>query len=76
MYPDAVTIPMMLTGATDSAQLRAAGIPTYGIGAPSRDNDRRAHGNNERMSVQSMHDFVEFMYRTVLEVGGARLGLD
>ena len=76
MYPDAVTIPMMLTGATDSAQLRAAGIPTYGIGAPSRDNDRRAHGNDERMSVQSMHDFVEFMYRTVLEVGGARLGLD
>ena len=73
MYPNAVTIPMMLTGATDSAQLRAAGIPTYGIGAPSRDKDRRAHGNDERMSVQSMHDFVEFMYRTVVEVGGAGL---
>ena len=71
MYPDAVTLPMMLTGATDSAQLRAAGIPTYGIGAPSTDDDRRAHGNDERISVQSMHEFVEFIYRTILEVGGA-----
>ena len=65
MYLDAVTIPMMRTGASDSAQLRAAGIPTYGIGAPSRDDDRRAHGNDERISIQSLHDFVEFMYRTV-----------
>jgi acetylornithine deacetylase/succinyl-diaminopimelate desuccinylase-like protein len=76
MFPDAVTIPTMGTGASDSAQLRAAGIPTYGIGAPLRDEDVRAHGNDERMSVQSMHDFVEFIYRTVLEVGGARLGTD
>lgn len=71
MYPDAVTLPMMLTGATDSAQLRAAGIPTYGIGAPSTDDDMRAHGNDERIAVQSMHEFVEFIYRTVLAVGGA-----
>lgn len=71
MYPEAVTLPMMLTGATDSAQLRAAGIPTYGIGAPSTADDRRAHGNDERILVESMHEFVEFIYRTILEVGGA-----
>ncbi len=71
MYPQAVTLPMMNTGATDSAQLRAAGIPTYGIGAPSTEDDRRAHGNDERISVQSMHEFVEFIYRTIIEVGGA-----
>lgn len=74
MYPDASTIPMMNTGATDSAQLRAAGIPTYGIGAPGRAEDARAHGNDERASVAGIHQFVEFIYRTVLEVGGARLG--
>ncbi|MDH3224407.1 MAG: M20/M25/M40 family metallo-hydrolase [Gemmatimonadota bacterium] len=71
MYPEAVTLPMMNTGATDSAQLRAAGIPTYGIGAPSTVDDRRAHGNDERISVQSMHEFVEFIYRTIIDVGGA-----
>lgn len=73
MYPDATTIPTMLTGATDSAQLRAAGIPTYGIGAPGRDEDSRAHGNDERIAVESMHDFVEFIYRAVVQVGGAPL---
>jgi len=73
MYPDATTFPMMLTGASDSAQLRAAGIPTYGIGAPAKDEDLRAHGNDERISVESMHDFVEFIYRAVLEVGGGPL---
>lgn len=76
MYPDATTIPMMVTGASDSAQLRAAGIPTYGVGLPAKDDDRRAHGNDERASVPGMHDFVEFMYRTILEVGGARLGTE
>jgi acetylornithine deacetylase/succinyl-diaminopimelate desuccinylase-like protein len=73
MWPDATTLPTMNTGATDSAQLRAAGIPTYGIGAPGKDEDARAHGNDERMSVESLHDFVEFIYRTVLEVGGSRI---
>jgi acetylornithine deacetylase/succinyl-diaminopimelate desuccinylase-like protein len=74
MYPNAPTIPMMVTGASDSAQLRAAGIPTYGIGAPTTVSDERAHGNDERVGTDAMQQFVEFMYRTVLEVGGARRG--
>jgi acetylornithine deacetylase/succinyl-diaminopimelate desuccinylase-like protein len=76
MYPDATTLPMMLTGATDSAQLRAAGIPTYGVGAPTTLADERAHGNDERVGTDSMEQFVEFLYRAILEVGGARLGAD
>lgn len=74
MYPDAITLPTMSTGASDSAQLRAAGIPTYGIGEPGTADDARAHGNDERVGVDSMQQFVEYIYRTILEVGGARLG--
>ena len=70
MFPDAITLPTMNTGATDSAQLRAAGIPTYGIGAMGKDEDARAHGNDERVSVEGMGKFVEFIYRTVMEVAG------
>ena len=51
MYPEAMTLPYMITGATDAAQLRAAGIPTYGIGA----GGDAAHGNDERISVDAMH---------------------
>ena len=72
MWPEAVTLPSMLTGATDSAQLRAAGIPTYGVGHPERDEDARAHGNDERIAVESLGDLVEYLYRTVEEVAVRR----
>ena len=74
MFPGAVTIPQMMTGATDSAQLRAAGIPTYGVNPPLLDEDERAHGNDERIMTDAVATFVEFLYRTVVEVGGGRLG--
>ena len=69
MYPNGVTLPSMLTGATDGAQLRAVGIPTYGVGIPSGDASR-AHGNDERISVEGLRLFVEFLYRTVTAVSG------
>ena len=69
MYPNGVTLPSMLTGATDGARLRAVGIPTYGVGIPSGDASR-AHGNDERISVAGLRLFVEFLYRTVTAVSG------
>lgn len=72
MFPAATTIPTMLTGGTDSAQLRAAGVMTYGIGLPTdAATGSRAHGNDERTPVQGVGLFVEFLYRTVLEVAGS-----
>lgn len=74
MFPDAGTTPYMSTGATDSAQLRAAGIPAYGVGIPATDDDARAHGNDERVSVEGLEVFVEFLYRAVVAASGRRLG--
>src|SRR4029077_17137918 len=37
MFPDSPTIPMMLTGATDMAQLRAKGVKAYGISEPANE---------------------------------------
>ena len=72
MFPAATTIPTMLTGGTDSAQLRAAGIKTYGLGLPTdAATGSRAHGNDERTPVEGVGLFVEFLYRTVLEVAGS-----
>ena len=72
MFPEAITLPTMSTGASDSAQLRAAGIPTYGIGrAASDDQDTRAHGNDERIPFECLGILVEFMCRTVLEVAAS-----
>lgn len=68
MFPDAITLPTMLTGATDSAQLRARGVQAYGVGTAGTEADARAHGNDERASVAGLGLFVEYLYRTVTAV--------
>ncbi len=56
IYPNAVVSPYMSAGATDGLFFRAAGIPTYGVGAIFiNDNDDFAHGLNERVPVSSFY---------------------
>jgi acetylornithine deacetylase/succinyl-diaminopimelate desuccinylase-like protein len=57
-------MPVMDTGASDGRFLRMAGIPTYGIAGVFLDLDnRRAHGQDERVRVQDFYDGVEFNYK-------------
>ncbi|HMD07310.1 MAG TPA: M20/M25/M40 family metallo-hydrolase [Candidatus Acidoferrum sp.] len=57
-------MPVMDTGASDGRFLRMAGIPTYGIAGVFLDLDnRRAHGQDERVRVQDYYDGVEFNYK-------------
>src|SRR5262249_12271157 len=50
MFPGAIVVPMMGTGATDGLYLRNAGIPTYGVeGIFYEIDDNRAHGRDERV---------------------------
>ncbi len=73
MFPDAVTIPILLTGATDSAQLRAKGVQAYGIGSVMTDEESaRFHGNDERLSVAGIRKFLEFMWLAVVDVAATR----
>jgi acetylornithine deacetylase/succinyl-diaminopimelate desuccinylase-like protein len=72
MYPDSPTIPMMLTGATDMAQLRAKGVKAYGISEPVDEKDPTAHGNDERISIEALGKYVEYVYRTVIDIAASR----
>jgi acetylornithine deacetylase/succinyl-diaminopimelate desuccinylase-like protein len=73
VFPGVPTIPMMLTGATDSAQLRAKGVQAYGIGPVRSDDDaRRVHGNDERLSIDGLGKFLEYMWWAVTEVAAAK----
>ena len=57
-------MPVMDTGASDGRFLRMAGIPTYGIAGVFLDLDnRRAHGQDERVRIQDFYDGVEFNYK-------------
>jgi len=69
IFADALTITMMLTGATDSAELRAKGVQAYGLGSMMTDEDRsRIHGNDERISIEGLGKLVELVYRAVVSV--------
>lgn len=73
VYPEAITLPQMSTGATDSAQLRAKGVLAYGVGVPSTDQDAEGvHAHNERVSVEGMGRHIEFIYRAVVQVVAAK----
>ena len=68
LWPGVVVIPTMSTGATDGLFFRNAGIPVYGVSGLFGDiDDVRAHGRDERMSVQSFYEGLEFLDRLVRE---------
>ena len=71
LYPGAITIPGMVTGATDLAQLRAKGVQAYGIGPRFDEKEFAEHGwhsDVERLSEDSLHGLVQFLWYSVLGV--------
>ncbi len=73
MFPKAITLPTMLTGATDSAQLRAKGVQCYGLGSLATEEDaNRIHGNDERLSISGLRKFLEYLYGVVVDVAAAK----
>jgi len=76
MYPEAAVIPSMSTGATDMAQVRSMGVPSYGIGATRSieeiNSGNGAHGDNERVSEESVVQLVQFVWYTILDIAATR----
>ena len=75
LYPGSITLPTMLTGATDMAQLRAKGIQSYGIGPALNDQDRNdygAHSDVERIPVEQLYNFTRFTWEVVLAVAASQ----
>jgi acetylornithine deacetylase/succinyl-diaminopimelate desuccinylase-like protein len=75
MYPGVMVLPSMSTGASDMAQLRAKGIPSYGIGPPNTESDSLnygAHGDVERLAESSLYTFMEFVWNAVTDVVGSK----
>lgn len=72
MYPRSTVLPIMATGATDMAQVRAKGIQAYGVG-PARTIEEinsgfGAHGDNERIAEDAFIELVRYMWNVVIEV--------
>ena len=66
------TIPSMLNGATDGAYLRGKAVQAYGVGSYIENGESLAHGNDERVSLEGVGKFLEFVYYAVIDVAGAK----
>jgi acetylornithine deacetylase/succinyl-diaminopimelate desuccinylase-like protein len=72
MAPGAPVVPFLSASATDSADLRLAGIAAYGLlPFPITTEDAgRMHGNEERMPVASLEFGLKMMFRVTRAVVG------
>lgn len=69
VVPEAITLPVMTTGATDSSFLRTKGVQAYGIGVPRTEEESRGvHGNDERIETKYLGLFVRYLFAAVNEV--------
>ena len=76
LYPGAITLPTMLTGATDMAQLRVKGVQCYGIGPLVDEEDGPKgfgpHSDRERIIEDELYRFVRFEYEVVRQMAGQK----
>jgi len=70
VFPGAEVTPWLFQAGTDAGAWRTRGIPVYGIYpyAITADELARMHGNDERVSVESLRQGTELIYRTIVEV--------
>jgi acetylornithine deacetylase/succinyl-diaminopimelate desuccinylase-like protein len=71
IWPGVPVTPVMENGASDSIYFAMAGIPCYGYSAIAleRDDDR-AHGQDERLPVDSYWKSLDFFYSFLKDAGG------
>jgi len=73
-YPESSVTPYLFQAGTDSLAWRSRGIPVYGIYPYpiSAEDLSRMHGNDERVSIESLRSGTEMIYKTLLDVAAKK----
>ncbi len=73
-FPGAITVPMMGTGATDSAALRLHKVQAYGLEPiPMMEADSsRVHADDERVPLDGFHKGIAFLYHVVSDFASTK----
>lgn len=73
-FPGAEVTPYLFQAGTDASAWRSRGVPVYGIYPYPIDADEltRMHGNDEKVSVASLEQGVQMIYRTIVSVAAKR----
>ena len=75
-WPNAEVTPYLFQAGTDAGAWRSRGVPVYGIYPYpiSADELQRMHGNDEQVSITSLKQGTDMIYRTLLSVAGKGSG--
>lgn len=70
VWPGAPVTPYLFQAGTDATAWRSRGVPVYGIYPyPITSEDlTRMHGNDERVSIESLEQGTEMIYKTLVQV--------
>ena len=73
-FPGAITLPLLGTGATDSASLRLHKVQAYGLEPfpMIEDDSSRVHADNERIPIDGFHKGVVFLYHVVSDFASTK----
>ncbi|HEX8944820.1 MAG TPA: M20/M25/M40 family metallo-hydrolase [Gemmatimonadaceae bacterium] len=73
-FPGAEVTPYLFQAGTDASAWRSRGVPVYGIYPYPIDADEltRMHGNDEKVSIASLGQGTEMIFRTLVDVAGRR----
>jgi acetylornithine deacetylase/succinyl-diaminopimelate desuccinylase-like protein len=71
-FPGTEVTPYLFQAGTDAAAWRSRGVPVYGIYPYPITSEEltRMHGNDERVSVESLRQGTELIYKTLVDVAG------
>jgi hypothetical protein len=69
LYPQAFTLPQMVTVATDLSELRAKGVQAYGLNTSQLPEDQETmHGNDERVHLGRVNNYVRYLRIAIEQV--------
>jgi acetylornithine deacetylase/succinyl-diaminopimelate desuccinylase-like protein len=73
-FPGAITVPLLGTGATDSASLRLHKVQAYGLEPfpMIEDDSSRVHADDERIPLDGFHKGVAFLYHVVSDFASSK----
>ena len=73
-FPGAEVTPYLFQAGTDAGAWRSRGVPVYGIYPYpiTADELTRMHGNDEKVSIESLRLGTEMIFKTLVDVAAKR----
>jgi acetylornithine deacetylase/succinyl-diaminopimelate desuccinylase-like protein len=69
VWPGVPVVPVLEVGASDGLHFRQLGVDVYGVYHFEREEDKRAHGKDERIGVKQFDEATRFGYELAKIIG-------